>query len=408
MVHGAKARSVGVTRALFGIAIGLWGGCGGSTPAPAETPKQPAYVAGAGETTVETEKVEIAPEPAPTAEIAEVGSFGDKLATTTAVSKAGRKFVNFPRWFKDNEAAQSVGELLEDGSLKPFPDAAWNTWKDGDKPAKKLVCVQSVVVDAQDKLWILDAGAPYWGKVQKGAPKLVAVDLTTNKVAKTISFDDKAAPEGAYLNDVRIDPNGTLAYISDSNLGRIVIVDLKKGKSRVVLEGHPSTKFEEGVLPKVEGVALKLPDGSTFKINVDGIAIAGDYLYYHAVTGKTMYRIKLDLLRDPKQTPEALAAGVEKVADTGIHDGIEGDASGNVYLTQLEDNSIKVLRPDGKQEVVLKDPRLQWADSIGLGPDGLYVTVSQVHLLPLFNGGKSARVNPYRVFRIKPLDFSTK
>jgi sugar lactone lactonase YvrE len=351
------------------------------------------------------ELVPISQPPRGKAELVEVAAFGDKLVTTAAVSSTGRKFVNFPRWFKDKDPGSSVVELAADGSVKPYPDDPWNTWKEGTAVARKFVCVQSIVVDHLDRLWVLDAGAPYWSKVLPGAPKLVGIDLTQNKVVKAIAFDTKIAPENSYLNDVRIDPEGKLAYLSDSNLGRIVVVDLDTGKSRSVLDKHPSTKAEAGATPRVEGVALLRDDGRPFEVNVDGIAIAGDYLYYHAVSAKTLYRIKLDLLRNPRTRPAELEAGVERVAETGYADGLAGDAAGNVYLTQVESNSIEVLHPDGSRELLISDASLAWPDSIGIGPDGLYVALSQLHLLPMFNHGVSKTTRPFRIVRIVPEGF---
>jgi sugar lactone lactonase YvrE len=385
------------------LAGGTFGvGCSKAGPPPATAKAEPAESrsakVGAGEL------IPIAQPPRGKAQLVEVAAFGDKLVTTAAVSSDGRKFVNFPRWFKDKDPGHSVAELGADGSVKAYPDADWNTWKQGAAVARKFVCVQSITVDHLDRLWVLDAGAPYWSKVLPGAPKLVGIDLAKNQVIKAITFDAKIAPENSSLNDLRIDPEGKFAYLSDSNLGRIVVVDLESGKSRAVLDKHPSTKAEAGATPRVEGVTL-MRDGKPFEAHVDGLAIAGDYLYYHAVSAKTLYRIKLDLLRNPRKKPAELEAGVEKVAETGFHDGLAGDPAGNVYLTQLESNSIEVLRPDGTRELLISDASLNWPDSIGIGPDGLYVTMSQTHLLPMFNHGVSKATRPFRIVRIVPEGF---
>jgi hypothetical protein len=42
--------------------------------------------------------------------------------------------------------------------------------------------VQSVVVDDQDNFWLLDPAAPKLQETVKDGPKLVKVDLATNKV----------------------------------------------------------------------------------------------------------------------------------------------------------------------------------------------------------------------------------
>src|ERR1700712_4645410 len=43
------------------------------------------------------------------------------------------------------------------------------------------VCVQSVVADRQGNVWVLDAAAPAQGAVVPMGPKLVKIDLATNR-----------------------------------------------------------------------------------------------------------------------------------------------------------------------------------------------------------------------------------
>ncbi len=47
--------------------------------------------------------------------------------TGVTVGKDDRIFVNFPRWTEDSPV--SVAEVMKDGSIKPFPDEAWNSWR---------------------------------------------------------------------------------------------------------------------------------------------------------------------------------------------------------------------------------------------------------------------------------------
>jgi hypothetical protein len=54
--------------------------------------------------------------------------------------------------------------------------------------------VQSVVVDDQDALWVLDPASPKTEAVVEGGPKLVKIDLATNKVMQTITLDENVAP----------------------------------------------------------------------------------------------------------------------------------------------------------------------------------------------------------------------
>jgi len=65
-----------------------------------------------------------------------------------------------------------------------------------------------VVIDANDTLWILDTGRaidPVSGMLTNsayGGPKLIAVDLSTNQVIRTIVFPTNVAYPDSYLNDV--------------------------------------------------------------------------------------------------------------------------------------------------------------------------------------------------------------
>src|SRR5205814_1634314 len=185
------------------------------------------------------------------AELQEVASFPDKQVTGVGVStKSGRIFVNFPYW--SDQHSISVAEIVN-GQPKPFPNEEWN------KPAaadSHFVCVQSVVVDDHDNLWVLDPAAPKMQEIVKGGPKLVKIDLQANQVIQTIPFGEDIAPAKSYLNDVRIDTRSGTAFITDSGKGAISVVDLKSGKARRLLDGHTSTQPEKGFKLVVDGKEL--------------------------------------------------------------------------------------------------------------------------------------------------------
>jgi sugar lactone lactonase YvrE len=165
------------------------------------------------------------------AELREVASFTDKQITGVGVStKSGRIFVNFPYWSDDHSI--SVAEIVN-GQPKAFPDEEWNR----PGPASShFVCVQSVVVDDRDNLWVLDPAAPKMQEVVKEGPKLVKIDLATNQVVQTIPFGEDVAPKKSYLNDVRIDTRTNTAFITESARGAIIVVDLKNSKARRLLD----------------------------------------------------------------------------------------------------------------------------------------------------------------------------
>ncbi|MDB6153769.1 MAG: major royal jelly-related protein [Chthoniobacteraceae bacterium] len=330
----------------------------------------------------------------------EVASFPSQQVTGVTVSKEGRVFVNFPDWSDDHTV--SVAEVVH-GKPKPYPDEEWN--KPG-APGTHFVCVQSVYVDDTNALWVLDPAAPKMKEIVKGGPKLLKVDLATNKVVQTIAFDEDAAPEKSYLNDVRVDTKAKIAFITDSGLGAVVVVDLKSGKARRLLKEHPSTKAEAGFKLAVDGREL-VEQGTKEppKINSDGIALDfnREYLYYHALTGRTLYRIKTEYLKDASLDEKELDAKVETVIQTPAPDGMIEGENGTVYLTDIESGAIVRFDPASKSiDRVFQDKRLQWPDTLAWGSDkSLYITASQIENMPRFNGGKSARKEPYKLFKLR-------
>ena len=203
----------------------------------------------------------------------------DHQVTGISVTADGRRFVNFPRWTDD--APISVAEILPNGTLRPYPDADWNSWRNA-KMAKlsvgdHFVCVQSIVADDHGNLWVVDPGAPGNEKILPGAPKLVRIDLKSNRVTKVIAIPPNVALEGTYLNDIRFSPDGKIGYITDSGTrGAIIVVDLDSGASFRALDGQASTQIEKDVQVTVDGHKLVRPDGRQPAFAADGIAISNE------------------------------------------------------------------------------------------------------------------------------------
>jgi sugar lactone lactonase YvrE len=319
----------------------------------------------------------------------------DRQWTGIAVSKTGRIFVNYPRWSDD--VTFSVGELDEEGEARPFPDRFWNAWDEDRAPADHFVCVQALLVDEADHLWILDPANPKFEGVVPGGPKLVRIDLATNQIVDTILFDAHAAPRGSYLNDLRIDPETRVAYLTDSGLGALIVLDLETNQARRVLESHPSTKSEEIVLT-IDGAEWRLPEGGEPRVHADGIALSldGRHLFWQALTGRTLYWIPTRFLRDARLTDQELGPRVRTAARSGAADGLLFGSDGFIYISSLEEGAIKSLGPRRGVQLVSDDSRIVWPDSFAEGPDGwIYFTTARIH-----EGAKPK--GPYRILRFKP------
>jgi len=181
--------------------------------------------------------------PSQDAQLQQVAGFEHQVTGVT-VSRDGRIFVNFPRWTED--APISVAEVTREGQIKPYPDDQWNSWRNAKKnqmsAGDHFVCVQSVVADAHGHLWVVDPAAPATAPVVEGGPKLVRIELKTNKIAQVIHFDEKVAPQGSYLNDVRFSPNGRHAYLTDAGAKGLSLLWIYRLDASLMATLAPSRK----------------------------------------------------------------------------------------------------------------------------------------------------------------------
>ena len=337
--------------------------------------------------------------------ITEVAHFQDYQVTGIAVSLNGQLYANFPRWSNDYKYA--VAAVDKDSNLTPFPDDRWNSWKDKDPDvAGKWVCVQSITVDDTGALWVLDTGNPGMTGTLPGAPKLVKFDLATNKPTKIIPFGADICPAKSYLKDVRIDTAKQIAYLTESGIGSIIVVDLKSGKTRRLLVEDKSTVGDKAVDLTINGKEVMTAEKKKPAFNADSLALSPDneYVYYQPILSAKLYRIATSKLLDENLSKSELSQAVETVGESFPMDGIWMTRDGYLYLSDLREGAIqrrKVL--DGKVEMVAADPRIQWPDSFAQGLDGaIYFSCSHIHESPQYNGGRSARTEPYAIFKVMP------
>jgi sugar lactone lactonase YvrE len=314
-----------------------------------------------------------------TADLKQVTEFKGAQVTGVTVAQDGRVFANFPRW-RDG-IPFSVVEVSKDGSYKAYPNESWNSWNGkGIPPKDQFSCVQSVVAH-NGLLYVVDPSSPFMKGVI-GQPRVFVFDLATNTLRRTYTFTPTSAPKQSYLNDIRIDDMNNVAYMTDSGIGAIVVLDLKSGHSRRLLENDKSTKAEDLTLT-VEGKEFTI-GGKPQRVNSDGIALSpdGKYLYYHALTGKTLYRISTQSLNDKKRSSRKLAKAVENLGPTPAPDGMIFDKAGNLYMADLHANSVVYRTPAGDVKTLVQDPRIKWADTFAINGDQLVFTASRLHETP--------------------------
>ncbi|MDQ4121433.1 MAG: major royal jelly family protein [Acidobacteriota bacterium] len=351
------------------------------------------------------------PQDKTTGKLEQVHEFYDSMPTGVSVSHDGRIFVNYPRW--GDPVPFTVAEIV-DGRETAYPNPEINQL-DETRYGETFVSVQSIVVDPNNRLWILDTGAPKLEPiVSQDAPKLVGIDLETNQIFKTIHFPSDVVHSTTYLNDIRFDLRkgaSGVAYITDSSdkgANGIIVVDLETGRSRRLLNEHPSTKAEENFLPFVEGKPLmqnkpgKSPEH--IKMGADGIAISSDgsRLFYCPLASRRLYSVSTEALLDESLSEAEVAATVRDEGMKPASDGLESDAEGNIYCTAYEANGIVRRTAEENFETVVHDPRILWADTMSVAADGyLYFTANQLHRQKDYHDSADLREKPYSLFRVR-------
>ena len=294
-----------------------------------------------------------------------------------------------------------VVEVLSDGSTKPFPSERWAV-----KPGKDGVGLTSVLgiqSDLQGIVWMLDNGM--------GFSRLVAWDTRKDSLHKIVDVTEPGRVYNSFFNDIALDPVHNTIFISDvasPENSALVVVNLETGKSRRVLEGHPSVLPEP--LPIVIGdktMSVDKEGKGKPTIGVDAITIdtKSEWLYYGAAQSTDLWRIRTADLVNENLSDAQLATGIERYGDRPNCDGITIDGADNVYITDITNYAIGVVEPHGNYRVLFRDEKLLvWPDGMSFGPDGyIYVVTNQLHLSPVFNQGKNLSTLPYYVLRFKSL-----
>lgn len=332
-----------------------------------------------------------------------VASFGKSMAIGLSVNQDNRVFIGFPN--HDGIGSLTLAEE-KDGRIFPYPNISWNT---RGEYKTHFLRVQDVYVDALDFLWVLDSKPAAKGSIfgddgtaKQGQFKLVKINTKTDQVDKVYLFEDLDKTTSG-LNDVRVDTDKNLAYLSDPGQAAIVVLDLASGKTRSVLAGSRYTTADDLVI-EYDGVKMQNKGGVPFSSNVNGIALTKDnkFLYFKPINALHLYRIPTAYLADETLSDRELSKAVEDMGEVGITHGLVADDAGNIMLTTSVDYSIKYLTKNGELKTLVKDSRIIWPDSLGTGSDGyLYFTCAQLQRLPQWNNGTDRTEYPYQMYRVK-------
>ncbi|MDE1171308.1 MAG: L-dopachrome tautomerase-related protein [Verrucomicrobium sp.] len=312
------------------------------------------------------------------------------------VDDSGRVFVIFPR-MEGGEGVR-LAELGPGGAPRAYPDAAWNAWKPGDDPAKAFVHVNAARIGPHGELWVVDTGTPGFGAaVVPGGAKVVVIDVAKNRVIRVYPLGKEAVGPHGYADDIRF--HGSVAYLTDAGVPGLVVLDLKTGKTRRVLDRAPSTTARRAMTG--EGKPLQTADGKEVRIHADQLEVSpdGEWLYFQAACGP-LYRLATRYLDDVFLDARALEAHVEKWVDTPATGGTAIDAAGNLYVSDVDRQRVLKIDPQGRVTTLLEDPRLLWVDAMWIDNRGfLWMPAAQINRLAPFQAGTDRVERPLRLFK---------
>lgn len=304
-----------------------------------------------------------------------------------------------------------VAELNEDkASFTPFPNASWNTPRDGTD--RYFDSVLGLRGDENGIVWILDMGQ------RNGLiPKLVGWNTWKNQLEKIYYIPAPASLPESQHNDFVVNNKDGVFVIADEGIGpggdgskaALVIVDMHTGATRRVLQGHVSTLPEDRAIV-VDGKPLTVPDGKggqvVIKVGADGIAADAkfEWLYFGPLNGSVIYRVLFSDLLDESLSSKDLESRVERYADKPNNGGLSIDQAGNLYLTEVETNAVGIIPTDTRKyrRYAVADG-LSWPDGVSYALDGyMYVSAAQISRAGLFNNGEAKNAAPYLIYRFKP------
>lgn len=322
--------------------------------------------------------------------IEEVLSYPEPIGNV-AVSADGRLFFTV-----HPEARPRGNKLLEfvNGASVPYPSRQLQ--------ADLFDTPLGVAIDRFNRLWIIDHG-----NHGTRPARIVAIDLTTNQVLREQQLSEDIAPLGSFLQDLQVSADGNTVVIADASFWRkrpaIVVYDVETGSARRVLENHASVSAEDYLIRTRNRDMAFLGGMVALRGGIDGIALGPEWLYYGAISGSGLYRVRLEDLRNESLPAAQLGNRVDRFSDKPLSDGLSYDVAGNVYITDIEHSAIFRVSTKRKLSTLIQAPQIRWPDALSFGPDGwLYVADSALPELILQPAEHIQEKGPYRVFRFQP------
>ncbi|ACI50104.1 conserved hypothetical protein [Gluconacetobacter diazotrophicus PA1 5] len=331
----------------------------------------------------------------PSAPLVPVAESTARVWNAVAVLPDGRMILEYPAWTGTPGPALTLRDA--DGTQHPYPDAGWND--PAADPAHRFVSVEGLHLTDDGMLWALDSGIGADGHApQPGSVKLVQVDTRTGAVARTYVLDPAVLRPGSHVAGVRVGKG--YAFILDSGVPGLIVMDLAHGTQRRLLDHNPSLTAQRTIT--VDGRTLLDTDGRAAIVHANRIEISpdGEWLYYQTLCGP-LYRFGTELLTDTSLTDVELDDSATLWYKTPPLGGMTVGRDGTLYFDDVSTGSIFRFTTGRIYQRIVVDPRLRWPAEPYITANGqLYVPTAQIDHTPHFNGGRVDVQWPLTLYRI--------
>ncbi len=306
----------------------------------------------------------------------------------------GRMLLEAPAWVGNTGPQLFVRNT--NGQLEPWPNAAWNA-TEGDVNTR-FVALGGLTRTADGHIWVLDSGVPNRKQPPVAAPKLIEIDPTEGTVLRVVPVEASALRQGSILSGIAV--HGNTAYVPDSGVAGLLVIDTASAKAQRFLDHHPDLIASRPIV--TPNGPVRDNTGRYAAVDASMIAVSpdGSWLVLQA-PGQYLSRVSTSIFTDPDITPAAFEESVTQWFKTPSLGGMTIDNDGTLYWSDITTSSILSYTTGRVPRRLITDPRLQWPTTPGLDGHGhLFVSASQIDHSTAFGAPAASITWPITIYEL--------
>ncbi len=303
-------------------------------------------------------------------EVEIVAKFDTLRPGYVAMSGDGRIFLTVSP-FSNPET--KVVELLSNGSTKPYPNAQYVSGKDS--------IIQTTIgekMDSKDNLWILDMTNR----------QFVVWDTKKNALNKILKVPANTLKETSFLQDFVLDEKRNRIIIADPTRGKdpkspaFIVMDMTSGEGVRMAENYKDLQAEKENGSPVNPIAMDPQQ---------------QWVYFGSLHGTKIFRVPAKAFDSEKE----LLQNIEFYGPKPYCDGIAVDAKQNVYITNIQEQTIGITQKGSYKNIARLPDGQSWPDGLFIKDGYVYAVVNQLNRSAALNNGKDITKPPFLIVRTK-------